>query len=179
MASSVLQTGDIILAVDGVVANRFREVESSIQKEIVRVTVWRAHAELNVEVPTAALTGTDVERIVRWAGATLQAPHRALASQRGIVPNGVFVSFFSYGSPATRYGLWSGRRITEVDGKPTPDLDSFLAVVKGKEDRASLRLKIASWNNLTEVITLKLDKAYWPAYELVREPSGWQRHSLE
>ncbi len=178
-ASSVLQTGDIILAVDGVVANRFREVESSIQKEIVRVTVWRAHAELNVEVPTAALTGTDVERIVRWAGATLQAPHRALASQRGIVPNGVFVSFFSYGSPATRYGLWSGRRITEVDGKPTPDLDSFLAVVKGKEDRASLRLKIASWNNLTEVITLKLDKAYWPAYELVREPSGWQRHSLE
>jgi len=178
-ASGLLQTGDIILAVDGVLANRFREVERAVQKESVRVTVWRAHAELSVEVPTAVLTGTDVARIVRWAGATLQAPHRALASQRGIAPNGVFVSFFSYGSPATRYGLWSGRRITEVDGKPTPDLDTFLAAVKGKEDRASLRLKIASWNNLTEVITLKLDKAYWPAYELVRESSGWQRHPLE
>ena len=49
-----------------------------------------------------------------------------MAAQRGIAPYGVFVSFFFYGSPATHYGLYAGRRITEVDGQPTADLDAFI-----------------------------------------------------
>ena len=178
-AATLLQTGDLLLAVDGTLVNRFREVEQAVQRPSVKVTVWRNGAELSVDLATVALEGTDIDRIVLWAGATLQAPHRALAAQRGVAPNGVFVSFFLYGSPATRYGLWAGRRIIEVDGKPTPDLDAFLAAVAGKEDRASLRLKTATWNNSVEVITLKLDKHYWPSYELKRGPVSWERHSLE
>ena len=112
------------------------------------------------------MNGRDIDRVLIWAGATLQAPHRAMAAQRGIAPYGVFVSFFFYGSPATHYGLYAGRRITEVDGQPTPDLDAFIKAVSGKPDRASLRLKTMSWNGQTDVITLKLDKHYWPAYEL-------------
>jgi pro-apoptotic serine protease NMA111 len=178
-AAALLQTGDLLLAIDGAVVNRFREVERAAQKPSVRLTVWRNGAELSLDLATATLGGTDVDRVVLWAGATLQAPHRALAAQRGVAPNGVFVAFFLYGSPATRYGLWAGRRIIEVDGKPTPDLDAFLAAVGGKEDRASLRLKTATWNNSVEVITLKLDKHYWPAYELRRGPVAWERRSLE
>ncbi|HXQ30628.1 MAG TPA: trypsin-like peptidase domain-containing protein [Steroidobacteraceae bacterium] len=178
-AAALLQTGDLLLAIDGTLVNRFREVERAVQKPSVRLTVWRNGAELNLDVATAALAGHDIDRIVLWAGATLQAPHRALAAQRGVAPTGVFVAFFLYGSPATRYGLWAGRRIIEVDGRPTPDLDAFLAAVSGKADRASLRLKTATWNNSVEVSTLKLDQHYWPAYELKRGPSGWERHSLE
>ena len=178
-AAAVLQPGDLLLAVDGVAVNRFRESERAAQRAAVSVTVWRNGAEATLPLETVALSGTDLDRIVLWAGATLQAPQRALAAQRGIAPNGVFVSFFLYGSPATRYGLWTGRRIVEVDGKPTPDLDAFLAAVAGKEDRASLRLKTATWNNSVEVITLKLDKHYWPGYELRRGPVSWERHPLE
>jgi hypothetical protein len=29
------------------------------------------------------------------------------------------------------------------------------------------------------VITLKLDKHYFPAYELTQTPSGWERKALE
>ena len=178
-AAQLLQTGDLVLAINGTLVNRFREVERAAQQPQLRVTVWRNGAEQTVDLASVALGGTDVNRIVLWAGATLQAPHRALAAQRGVVPSGVFVSFFMYGSPATRYGLWNGRRIVEVDGKPTPDLDAFLATVGGKDDRASLRLKTVTWNNSTEVITLKLDKHYWPSYEVLHGAGSWERHALE
>jgi S1-C subfamily serine protease len=174
-ADGVLRSGDLILDIDGKIVNRFREVERSVQKPSVRVTVLRSGAEQTLEVPTVALGGTDLDRIVVWAGAVLQAPHRALASQRGIEPTGVFVAYFSYGSPATRYKLWAGRRIVEVDGRPTPDLDAFIEAVSGREDNASLRLRTVSWNGSVEVITLKLDNQYWPMYELRRTSEGWKR----
>jgi S1-C subfamily serine protease len=179
-AMGQLQQGDLVLAIDGEVVNRFREVERAVvDKPAVQVTVWRGDGERTFTVKSAPLPGSDVDRIVQWAGATLQAPHRAMSAQRGIPPEGVYVGYFAYGSPATRYGLYPGRRIVEVDGVPTPDLDAFIKTVTGRPDRASVRLRTITWNNAPEVITLKLDKHYWPAYELVRTDAGWQRKSLE
>jgi S1-C subfamily serine protease len=176
----VLQQGDILLAIDGTVVTRFREVERAVaDKEQVEVTVWRGSAPKTLSVRTSELPGSDIDRVVQWAGATLQAPHRAMSAQRGIAPVGVYVAYFSYGSPATRYGLYPGRRIVEVDGTPTPDLDAFLTAVTGRADRSSVRLKTITWNNAPEVITLKLDRHYWPAYELRRTPAGWERTTLE
>ena len=179
-ASALVQAGDLLLSIDGRVVNRFREVERAVQKPTVSVTVWRDGAEKTFTMNAVALNGHDIDRVVIWAGATLQAPHRAMAAQRGIAPEGVFVSFFFYGSPATHYGLYAGRRIVEVDGQATPDLDAFIRVVRGKPDRASLRLKTISWNGQTDVITLKLDKHYWPSYELDRRNDGtWTRTALD
>jgi pro-apoptotic serine protease NMA111 len=180
-AAKVLLPGDLVLAIDGAVVTTFREVEkAAADKDRVKVTLWRGQGEVTLDVATAELPGTDVDRVVVWAGATLQAPHRAMAAQRGAAPLGVYVGYFAYGSPATRYGLYPGRRIVEVDGVPTPDLDTFLKVVLGRPDRSSVRLKTITWNNAPEVITLKLDKHYWPAYELNRSADGaWVRHALE
>jgi S1-C subfamily serine protease len=179
-AAALLEPGDLLLAIDGKVVNRFREVERAVQSPTASVTVWRNGAEKTLDMKTVALNGRDIDRVLIWAGATLQAPHRAMAAQRGIAPYGVFVSFFFYGSPATHYGLYAGRRITEVNGQATPDLDAFIRAVSGKPDRASLRLKTISWNGQTDVITLKLDKHYWPAYELNRQEDGtWTRTALD
>jgi S1-C subfamily serine protease len=178
-AASLLQPADLVLAIDGQPVNRFREVERATQKGSVVLTVWRDEVPLELKVDTVPLDGRDIDRLLIWAGATLQAPHRAMAAQRGIAPEGVFVAYFYYGSPATRYGLYAGRRIVEVDGRPTPDLDSFERVVLGREDRSSLRLKTITWNSAVEVITLKLDRHYWPAYELRRTTDGWTRTDLE
>jgi S1-C subfamily serine protease len=98
-----------------------------------------------------------------------------MAAQRGIEPYGVYVAFFSYGSPATRYGLWAGRRIVEVDEVEIPNLETFLGVIAGKRDQSSVRLKTITWNDAIEVITLKLDNQYWPAYEIRKTKDGWQR----
>jgi pro-apoptotic serine protease NMA111 len=179
-ASHLLQQGDLLLTIDGKVVTRFREVEqAAADRARVQVTVWRGQEEQTLEVPTAELPGSDVERLVLWAGATLQAPHRAMSAQRGIAPLGVYVAYFAYGSPATRYGVFPGRRIVEVDGVPTPDLENFLKAVTGRPDRSSVRLKTITWNNAPEVITLKLDKHYFPAYELTHSAAGWVRTSQE
>ena len=134
-ASELLRNGDIVMAVDGQVVTSFRAIEKAAQKPEVTVTVWRNGEARDIELQTAALDGRGITRAVSWAGALLQDPHRAMAAQRGIDPYGVYIAFFSYGSPATRYGLWAGRRVVEVDETPTPDLQAFVEAVSGKQDR--------------------------------------------
>jgi S1-C subfamily serine protease len=114
-----------------------------------------------------------------WAGSLLQAPYRDMAAQRNVEPFGVYVAFFAYGSPASRFGLYAGRRIIEVDGVATPDLDAFIERVGGRADRESVRLTTVTWNGAVDVLTLKLDQTYWPAYEIVRNGSDWHRKPLD
>jgi S1-C subfamily serine protease len=171
----LLRSGDMLLAIDGGVVTTFRELEKAVQKPKVAATIWRDGEAKEMEIETVALNGSDIDRAVSWAGTLLQDPHRALAAQRGIEPAGVYIAYFSYGSPATRYGLWAGRRIVAVNDTDTPDLQSFIEAVAGQEDRAPVRLKTVTWNGAVEVITLKLDNRYWPAYEIRRTDDGWRR----
>jgi S1-C subfamily serine protease len=165
----------MILAVDGNLVTTFREFERAVQKRKVLLTVWRDGAPVDMETETVALDGEGVVRAVSWAGALLHDPHRAMAAQRGIEPTGVYIAFFSYGSPATRYGLWAGRRIVAVDDTDTPNLTAFVDVIKGMHDQEPVRLKTVSWNGSVEIVTLKLDNQYWPAYEIRLTDHGWQR----
>jgi S1-C subfamily serine protease len=174
-AARLLKNGDMVLAIDGKVVTSYRELENAVQKPEVLVTVWRNDAVQEISIKTAALSGRGIDRAVSWAGALLQDPHRAMAAQRGIATNGVYVAYFSYGSPATRYGLWAGRRVVEVNETATPNLQAFIDAVKDIEHRESVRLKTVTWNGTAEVITLKLDNQYWPAYEIRRDENGWRR----
>ncbi len=177
-AAKELRNGDMILAIDNQVVTTFSELEKAVQKPQVTVTLWRDKEALDIEIGTVALDGAGIDRAISWAGALLQDPHRGMAVQRGIEPTGVYVAFYSYGSPATRYGLWAGRRIIQVDDTETPDLQTFIDVVAGKGDQTSVRLKTVTWNGTVEVITLKLDNQYWPAYEIRKTADGWQRNSI-
>ncbi len=179
-ADDKLRPGDLLLTLDGRVVNQFREVERAVQgKQSVQVGVWRQDRVEQIEVSTATLDGDGIDRLVSWAGALLQAPHRALSAQKGIKPEGVYVSFFNFGSPASHYGLVAGRRIVEVDGAPTPDLDAFLARVAGKQDGESLRIRTINLNDEVDVLTLKLDKHYWPSYQLIKVDGQWVREEMD
>jgi len=177
-AATKLRNGDIVMAIDDQIVTSYRALEKAVQKPLVTVTVWRNGEARDIAIETASLSGLGIDRAVSWAGALLQNPHRPMAAQRGIEPHGVYVAFFSYGSPATRYGLWAGRRVVEVDSTPTPDLQAFVDAVSGKQDQESVRVKTVTWNGAVEVITLKLDNQYWPAYEIRRTKDGWVRTSI-
>ena len=175
-----LKQGDILLSIDDKVVTKFREVELAVaDKPEVNVMVWRDGEEKLVTLATAALTGSDIDRIVMWAGATLQAPHRAMIAQRGIPPEGVYVGLFRLRFAGDALWAVPGPAHRRSGRHPTPNLDAFLKVVSGRPDRSAIRLRTITWNNAPEVITLKLDRHYWPTYELRRTDSGWERRDLE
>ena len=177
-AAGLLQPGDLLLAIDGVPATRFREVERLTQKPAVSLEVLRNSEVLSLEVATVPLDGAGIRRAVLWAGALLQTPYRDLAAQRGVEPTGVYVSYHAFGSPASRYGLFAGRRITGVDGTVIAGLDEFIAVISGKRNRDSVRLTTVTWNGQVEVLTLRLDDTYWPSSQISWLDGQWRREAL-
>jgi S1-C subfamily serine protease len=177
-AAAAFQPGDLLLTIDGQPVTRFREVEERVQKPAVAVEVLRDGEVLRLDVATVALNGDGVRRMLMWAGALLQAPYRDMAAQRGVEPTGVYVSYFAFGSPASRFGLYAGRRITQVDGIAIADLDQFIGVVRTKKNREAVRLTTVNWNNQQEVLTLKLDDTYWPAWQIQWQDGEWRRTDL-
>jgi S1-C subfamily serine protease len=178
-AAEFFRAGDILLDIDGQPANTFREVERAAQQPTLDVTVFRNGQEVKGKVETVALDGIGIDRVVSWAGALLQAPHRELAVQRGVGTGGVYVSYFNFGSPASRSGLFAGRRIVAVDGQPTPDVDTFVKVATALGDKESVRLNTMTFNDVPEVITMRLDPVYWPSYELRRDGYDWRRLEIK
>jgi S1-C subfamily serine protease len=177
-SEALLAPGDLLISIDDEPVTRFHDVERASMRENVDLRVLRDGEEIDFVVPTTGLDGEGTDRALIWAGTLLQRPPRALARQQQLPREGVYVARYWFGSPANRYGLPAATRILEVDGTPTPDLDTFLAVVGDKPDRGSVRLELADLDGRVSVITLELDLEYWPTWELVREPEGWVRRRL-
>jgi S1-C subfamily serine protease len=178
-AASVLRPGDLLLSVDGKPADSFATVERAAQAERVNLRVLRDGEEVALEVATMPQSGRGTERFLFWEGAVLQAPHPAVAAQRGVDPGGVYVAWFWYGSPVNRARLQATHRIIEVDGVPVTDLDSFLDAQPERADGRAVRLKTISLDGKVSVVTLKPDTHFWPTREIRRGPNGWERVDLQ
>jgi C-terminal processing protease CtpA/Prc len=70
----------------------------------------------------------------------LHRPHHAVRQQISKLHSEVYVSARTRGSPAYQYGLAPTNFITHVNGKPTPDLESFLKAVVGIPDNTCMLL---------------------------------------
>jgi S1-C subfamily serine protease len=164
-----LQDGDLILAIDGAPVTRLRELEAFTAVDHVDITVLRDNDEVEVPLDTTPLDGDGVDRVVAWAGLVVHAPHLEVASQQGIPPDGVYAAWMWYGSPASTYQFRPTRRIVAINDVPTPDLDAFLAAVKGETQGQAVRVKMLTLDGRVQVATMKLDPHYWPTtlFELV------------
>ena len=121
------------------------------------------------------LNGQDIEQVFYWSGLYLHSPHRAAQQQGNVGDEGVYVASYSYGSPATRYGVYAMRRIVEVDGQPINTTDDFVKAVKGKEHQSSVLIKTLDFQNNAQVIALRVDNNYWPFYEIKYINGQWQK----
>eukprot|EP00200_Dunaliella_tertiolecta_P008556 CAMPEP_0202391600 /NCGR_PEP_ID=MMETSP1127-20130417/91921_1 /ASSEMBLY_ACC=CAM_ASM_000462 /TAXON_ID=3047 /ORGANISM="Dunaliella tertiolecta, Strain CCMP1320" /LENGTH=1117 /DNA_ID=CAMNT_0048994043 /DNA_START=31 /DNA_END=3384 /DNA_ORIENTATION=+ len=148
----------------------------------IPVTIFRSGQIMETHVQLGLEDGMGTNRILHWCGAQLQAPHRAVR-ELGFLPEcaGVFISRWHHGSPAHRYGLYALHWILEVNGKPTPDLDTFLEVVKHIPHAEFVRVKLMHLETTQpRVISLKVDLNYWPTWELQLDPAtcSWNRITI-
>lgn len=173
-AAELLKGGDLVLSANGEPVTRFLELERAAQGPSVTLEVVRDGAVVEVQVDTLPASGQGVDRMVVWGGALLHEPHAEVAYQRGRPAEGVYVSWYWYGSPAYRYGLRATRRIVAVDDVPTPDLDSFLAAVADQGHGEAVRLQTKGLDDVIQVLTLKADLHYWPMRELRLGEQGWE-----
>jgi len=172
-AEEKLLEGDLILAVDDEIVRNYLDVEKNTQKEEVKLTINRLGEELSVLVKTKLLDGSGVNKIVQWSGALIQEPYREISLQRGIKPEGVYVSYIFHGSPANRSDLSALLRIVEFNGEVVENLDGFVQLTKKYKDEKFIQLKVLDLINRESVISLKQNVYYWPGREIVKNHNEW------
>lgn len=95
--------------------------------------------------------------------------------QLGFTYDGVYCSRWHYGSPSHRFSLRAVHWIVEVNGKATPNIETFLEVVKDFKHGDAVRIKLIGLQDKIIVTTMKLDYHYWPTWLLERKSNGqWQ-----
>lgn len=174
-SAELFQRGDILLEINETPVSSFRQVELLSQSPEIKVTYFSEGKVHSGVLSTTPLYGQDIEQVFYWSGLYLHSPHRAAQQQGNVGSDGVYVASYSYGSPATRYGLYAMRRIVEIDGKPIKNTDDFVKAVKDKEHKTSVMVKTLDFKNISKVITLRVDNNYWPFYEIKHEDGRWKK----
>ncbi len=124
-----LLEGDVLLTLDKQLITKLSELDVMYSREMLEALVVRGRKELQIAPATLAANDVDTDRIVRFCGATIHQPDHSIRQERTKMYSEVYISYYTYGSPAQQYKLFPPSFITHVNGEPTPDLTSFLAAV--------------------------------------------------
>jgi len=127
-ASSLLE-GDILLTLNEKVITKISELDVMYNNEVLDAVIVRDCQEVSVKLPTVSADDVETDRAISFCGAVLHRPHHAVRQQISKLFSEVYVSARTRGSPSYQYGLAPTNFITHVNGKPTSDLESFLAAV--------------------------------------------------
>ncbi|ORX89660.1 trypsin-like serine protease [Basidiobolus meristosporus CBS 931.73] len=179
-SAEVLKELDIILSVNGKTVTRMYDLDIQYDAEELEMVILREKVEMTIKVPTSPISGEGTNRVVLWAGAAIQEPHKAVLQQSKTLPSHVYVSARSKGSPAYQYGIVPTMWITHINGVPTPNLTAFLEAVKQYPDNTYIRVKTISFDMIPMVLSVKTNQHYWPTVELLQDADvdcGWKQLS--
>lgn len=175
--------GDVLLSVDGSPISEVADVDTAlVGKDAVQVELLRDGKRVTVAADTfdpMENLPVALDRVALWAGAVLQEVPQMAQWMWNSSPDGVFISAVAPGSPGQMYRLSQGSKIVEVDGVKTPSIDAFFAVVNAKPDGATVRIKLESLRGEPSVVTLTMNKTYWPATDISRVNGEWIRTVLD
>uniref|UniRef100_A0A0A0LAZ8 PDZ-like domain-containing protein n=1 Tax=Cucumis sativus TaxID=3659 RepID=A0A0A0LAZ8_CUCSA len=190
-AENLLEQGDMVLAINKQPITCFYDIENACQEldknnstdGKLNMTIFRQGHEIDLLVGTDVRDGNGTTRIINWCGCIVQDPHPAVRAL-GFLPeegHGVYVARWCHGSPVHRYGLYALQWIVEVNGKLTPDLDTFVNVTKELEHEEFVRVRTVHLNGKPRVLTLKQNLHYWPTWELRFDPNTamWRRVTIK
>ncbi|KAJ2727152.1 hypothetical protein GGI07_000036 [Coemansia sp. Benny D115] len=166
-ADGVLKELDIIVSVNGKPMKSIDVLDVQYTQEKLDIVVLRQKKEISLQVMTTECNqGTS--KVVFWAGATLQAPHKAVLQQSRVVPSGVYCASTGKGSPAEMYGLCPTFWVTHVNDRKVEDLDSFADTVATCADHSYVRIKVVTFDQIPIILTIKMCYHYWPTSSLTK-----------
>ncbi|KAK5660499.1 hypothetical protein OQA88_13047 [Cercophora sp. LCS_1] len=177
-----LLEGDIIISLNGKLITKISDLDVMYSHEVLDAVIVRDCQELNVKLPTVAADDVETDHAISFCGAVLHRPHHAVRQQISKLFSEVYVSARTRGSPAYQYGLAPTNFITHVNGKATPDLESFLAAVVKIPDNTYFRLRAVTFDSVPWVVTMKKNEHYFPTMEWIKDPKeecGWRRVTYE
>jgi S1-C subfamily serine protease len=174
-----LAVGDLLLAINGKLITSFLELEQAVSNEELVLTLWRDRKEQSIVVKPQELTDQSHTEIFLWAGATLQSPHRALATQYNVQQIGVYVASYAKGSPSHRYALYPRRRIVEFEGHAITNLQQFIKLTQRYNKKLFVQIRLLNMDNQESLITLKPDYRFWPTQRIFWDNDHWQNEKTE
>ncbi|GME80141.1 unnamed protein product [Ambrosiozyma monospora] len=183
--ASALKHGDILLSANDVVITRFRDIDSVIRnlapdEEYINMKLVRDKKILDLRVKLTETTYMLTDKLVYWAGCTLQAPHHGVRQVIKNLPSKVYCTSMNQGAPSRMYTIGVTNFITHVNEIPTQTLDDFLEAVRDIKDNSYCKLRVVSFDNIPFAQTLKVNYHYFPTTELLKnDASEWVFKKIE
>ncbi|KAJ3408213.1 serine protease, partial [Chytridiales sp. JEL 0842] len=167
-SSDLLKEGDLLLAVNGSTVSNYYDIMSQTGASELELTILRRKEEINVKVPQSIMETCGTERLVGWAGAIFQMPHKGVFQTLKTVPPGILCAVVYNGSPAQLYNLHPTNFVTEINGVPVTTLDEFITIVSAIPSGTFARIKMVNFTRFVKVIALRTNNHYFPTWELRR-----------
>lgn len=149
-----LEEGDVLVKVNGELLTQFVRLDDVLDKSVggkVKLLVQRGGQDLEVELDVGDLHAITPDRFVSVAGAAFHNLSYQQARLYAVALEGSGV-YCCEASGSFRFeGSESGWLVQTVDHKPTPDLDTFIEVMKGVADRSRV---VVTYKHLRDMHTL-------------------------
>jgi S1-C subfamily serine protease len=153
-----IEEGDVLIKVNGEMLTQFIRLDDILDSSVgkpVKLLLLRGGDEVEVEIEVGDLHSITPDRFVSVAGGSFHSLSYQQARLYGVACKGVFV--------CEAGGSWrfdnssNGWLIQTVDNKKTPDLDTFIEVMKNIPDKARV---VVTYKHLRDLHTLNTTIIY-------------------
>lgn len=172
-----LETGDVILSVNDKLVISMSDLDGVVTEsgderkpQVMSFKIVREGRVLDLDISLNVVQETD--QLAIFAGSIIQKPHHAVRQAMINLPSEVYCIFRGESSPAIQYGISATNFITHVNEIETPDVDSFLTVVKAIPDNTYCKMRLVTFDNVPFAISLKTNYHYFPTAELKKDPNS-------
>lgn len=179
--SGKLQTGDIILTINGKLTTRAHQLNDQFVKPSLDMVLIRQGKEISKQVPTYCADNMETSHILYTCGLTIQSPQYSVRDECEELFSKVYISCYDSGTPAHMFGVRCSRFITKINGLHTPTLDIFCAEFNKIPDATFFRLDLMDKQKKPSVVSLRKDELYHPTRMTFKDSSsvtGWTTVSL-
>lgn len=150
-ADKLIKEGDCLISINGQLISSFITVDEILDSNVdndIELLIQRGGKDIKIKCKVQDLHSITPDRYLTVCGATFNDLSYQLARIYGIAVKGLFVSnaggSFVLGTPDVT-NCWI---IDTIDNKPTPDLDTFIEVMKQIADKAFVPVK---YHHLTDI----------------------------